>query len=152
MRIPVGKGFIAAAAVAVALLPNQLHGDVGSVRLSVAATGFKNLEGQAIVAVYVSKETWLHADKAFRLQKVKLAGPSITVDFADLAPGTYGVSVIHDENGNGKLDMRYLPVPGPREGAGVSNNARKQFGPPSWDDSKFALTDKDAVIEIKIRY
>jgi hypothetical protein len=31
MRTPVGKGLIAAVAVAVALLPDQLHGDVGSV-------------------------------------------------------------------------------------------------------------------------
>lgn len=152
MRIPLGIGLIAAVAIALALMPNQLHADIGSAKLSVAATGFKSVEGQAIVAVYASKETWLHADKAFRLQKVKLTGPSIAVEFADLPAGTYGVSVIHDENSNGKLDMRYLPVPGPREGAGVSNNARKKFGPPSWDDSKFALSDNGAAIEIKIQY
>ncbi len=151
MRIPVSNGVVAAAAIAVALLLNQLYGNAGSARLSVAATGFKSVEGQAIVAVYASRETWLHADKAFRVQQVKLIEPSITVEFADLPAGTYGVSVIHDENSNGKLDMRYLPVPGPREGAGVSNNARKRLGPPSWDDSKFLLSDDGAAIEITIQ-
>lgn len=120
--------------------------------LSVIATGFKNTKGKAIFALYASSEAWLKTDKALHVETVPITGDSVTVVFRDLIPGVYGASVIHDENGNGKLDMRWLPVPRPREGAGVSRDARKKFGPPSWDDAKFSLTDSSYAITIKLQY
>lgn len=128
------------------------HTDRTNVRLSITATGFKNTTGQAIIALYSSKETWLKSDRALRLQTVAIVGSSVTVTFDTLSPGTYAASAIHDENKNGKLDMRYFPIPRPREGAGVSNNARKALGPPSWDDAKFVLGDSASAITFRIRY
>lgn len=120
--------------------------------LSVTVNGFKDTKGQAIVAVYSSPETWLKSEKAVRRKKSKLNGPDLTVEFTDLAPGVFAVSAIHDENNNGKLDMRYFPVPRPREGAGVSNDARKALGPPSWDDAKFTVPATGYSITITLRY
>jgi uncharacterized protein (DUF2141 family) len=122
------------------------------VTLSVTVKGFKNTKGQAIVALYSSRETWLKSEKALRLQEAKIGGPNVTIDFTDLGPGVYAVSAIHDENENGKLDMRYFPVPRPREGAGVSNDARKNVGPPSWNDAKFTLPATSYSITITLRY
>ncbi|MFI5229878.1 MAG: DUF2141 domain-containing protein, partial [Gemmatimonadales bacterium] len=99
-----------------------------------------------------SSESWLKSEKAMRLETVKIEGPSVTVTFADLQPGVYAASAIHDENVNGKLDMRYFPIPRPKEGAGVSNDARKRLGPPSWDDAKFVLPDSAYAITIALRY
>ncbi|MFI5231656.1 MAG: DUF2141 domain-containing protein [Gemmatimonadales bacterium] len=123
-----------------------------NLRLTITATDFKNTTGQAIIALYASKETWLKSERALRLQIIPIVGSSVTVTFDSLSPGTYAASAIHDENKNGKLDMRYFPIPGPREGAGVSNNARKALGPPSWDDAKFMLQDTATVITFSIRY
>jgi uncharacterized protein (DUF2141 family) len=123
-----------------------------AVALSVMATGFKNTKGKAIFALYASSEAWLKTEKALHVETVPITGDSVTVVFRDVMPGVYGASVIHDENGNGKLDMRWLPVPRPREGAGVSRDARKKFGPPSWDDAKFALSDSSYAITIKLQY
>jgi uncharacterized protein (DUF2141 family) len=125
---------------------------LGKVTLSVTATGFKSTKGQAIVALYSSAESWLKSEKALRVETLKIDGASVTVRFADLTPGVYAASAIHDENENGKLDMRYFPIPRPREGAGVSNDARKSLGPPSWDDAKFTLPDSAYAITITLRY
>ena len=107
---------------------------------------------QAIVAVYSSKDAWLKVDRAVQVRKVKISGKKVDVTFNGLAPGAYAVSVVHDENENGKLDIRYFPYPRPEEGAGVSNDATATIGPPSWSDSTFRLTDKGGGIRIKVRY
>ncbi len=123
-----------------------------STTLSITATGFRNTKGQAIFALFDSPERWLKNEKATRTATVKIAGPAVTVTFTDLQPGVYAASAIHDENENGKLDMRYFPIPRPREGAGVSKGARKRLGPPSWDDAKFVLPDSAYAITIALRY
>jgi uncharacterized protein (DUF2141 family) len=129
-----------------------LHSDRINIRLTITATGFRNTTGQAIIALYSSKETWLKSARALRLQAVPIVGSSVTVTFDSLVPGTYAASAIHDENKNGKLDMRYFPIPRPREGAGVSNNARKALGPPSWHDAKFIVRDTATALTFNIRY
>lgn len=146
------KPIVVIAVLTRALLPDIGYGQDAKTTLAVSAEGFKNMKGQAIVAVYSSKDTWLKLEKAIRLQKIKLAKTEINVKFEGLVPGTYAVSVIHDENENGKLDMRYFPIPRPIEGAGVSNDARKSMGPPSWEDSRFTLSSVGTAIHIKIRY
>jgi len=146
------KAMVIKAALTCALFPSIGYCQDIKTTLSVSAEAFKNTKGQAIIAVYSSKETWLQPDKAIRFQKVKPVTAEINVRFEGLAPGTYAVSVIHDENENGKLDMRYFPIPRPREGAGVSNDARKSIGPPAWEDSRFTLSSVGTAIHIKIRY
>jgi uncharacterized protein (DUF2141 family) len=84
--------------------------------------------------------------------KLKIDGKTTETTFRDVPPGVYGVSVIHDENSNGKLDMKWFPVPGPAEGAGVSNDAQATIGAPSYDDAKVRVGDKGADIKIRIRY
>lgn len=77
--------------------------------------------------------------------------PAATRDiaFEGLAPGTYAVAVIHDENGNNKLDTT-LGIP--REGFGFSRNPAIGFGPPKFAAARFALTDAGATQDIRIRY
>jgi uncharacterized protein (DUF2141 family) len=57
--------------------------------------------------------------------------------------------LFHDENGDGRLDTNVLGIP--REGVGVSNNKIRSFGPPKWDDAKFALKG-DLVLDIALHY
>lgn len=125
---------------------------LAGVTLSITATGFRSIKGQAIIALYSSPESWLKSEKALHVQAVRIDSTSVTVRFADLAPGIYAASAIHDENENGKLDMRYFPIPRPRGGAGVSNNARRTLGPPAWDAARFTLPDSAYAVTIVLRY
>jgi uncharacterized protein (DUF2141 family) len=117
--------------------------------ITVHATGFRNADGQAIVALYRSASDWLKVGQAHRVATVPIGNGAVDVRFDGLDAGTYAVSVIHDENRNGKLDMRWFPWPKPKEGAGVSNDARG--GPPRWRDAKLEL-DRDANIQVSLTY
>lgn len=66
--------------------------------------------------------------------------------FEGLEAGTYAVSVLHDENGDDKLQTGFLGIP--KEPLGFSNGAKIRFGPPKWRDARFALSGTDATIVI----
>src|SRR6185312_779738 len=59
------------------------------------------------------------------------------ISFPGIAPGRYAVAVIHDENGNNKLDTM-LGIP--REGFGFSRNPVIRFGPPRFSAAAFPLS------------
>jgi uncharacterized protein (DUF2141 family) len=66
-----------------------------------------------------------------------------------LPPGGYAIAVIHDENGNGKLDT----IAGiPREGFGFSRNPRIAFGPPSFSAARFSIAGQREAQTIRMRY
>jgi uncharacterized protein (DUF2141 family) len=77
--------------------------------------------------------------------------PASTRDLrlSGLAPGNYAVAIIHDENGNAKLDTL---VGIPREGFGFSNNPAIAFGPPRFVAARFALVAGGTRQEIRMRY
>lgn len=133
-------------------LGGEAYAGGDKVSLSVSAVDFCNAKGQAIIAVFDSKEGWPKLERAIRVEKIKLEKVTVDVTFRDLPPGTYAVEVIHDENENGKLDMRWLPYPKPTEGAGASNDAPASIGPPSWSDARFKLSEKGGAITIHLRY
>lgn len=66
----------------------------------------------------------------------------------NLPAGTYGVQVMHDENGNGELDANLIGIP--KEPWGFSNNAKGKFGPPKWEDVQFTVGDEAVVQSISL--
>lgn len=65
-----------------------------------------------------------------------VAAGSGPITVGGLAPGQYAVAVIHDENGNDRLDT-FLGIP--REGFGFSRNPAIGFGPPPFTAARFAI-------------
>lgn len=78
---------------------------------------------------------------------IPAASPSLRLE--GLAPGTYAVAVIHDANGNAKLDTM-LGIP--REGFGFSRNPRIGFGPPRFSAAGFPLAGGTELQQVRIRY
>jgi len=66
-----------------------------------------------------------------------------------LARGTYVVAVIHDENGNAKLDT-FAGIP--KEGIGFSRNPRLMFGPPSFASAAFAVDGAPVSQTVRMKY
>jgi uncharacterized protein (DUF2141 family) len=66
--------------------------------------------------------------------------------FNNLAPGSYAVSIQHDEDGDGKLKTNFIKMP--KEGVGVSNNPG---GIPGWGKSQIQVSP-GSVISITMRY
>ena len=120
--------------------------------VSVKISGFKGSEGLALVTLYDSEQSWLKVPKAVQVVRAKIAGSALSVDFKDVKPGTYAVSVIHDENKNNELDMRWLPWPKPKEGVGVSNDPENKAGPPKWEAAKFDVANAAVTVKVTVKY
>ena len=71
------------------------------------------------------------------IEKVK-AG-SVTYTF-ELPKGTYAIGIFVDTNYNNKMDRNLFGIP--KEQFGFSNNAKGNFGPPSFEDASFEVSDK----------
>ena len=121
---------------------NQIH---------VEISGFRNDKGQALCAIFSSAAAFpKKADKAVARAKSAIVGRHAVCEFPGLPPGTYAVSVIHDENSNGKLDTNFMGIP--REGVGASNDAKGHFGPPKFDAASFRFEGSRLELKITITY
>jgi uncharacterized protein (DUF2141 family) len=123
----------------------------GKGTIIVTAVGFKGDKGQAVVALYKRGSGWLDLSKAYKLEKVAIKDGKISVKFKDLPFDQYGVTVLHDQNLNNKMDMQWLPYPKPEEGGGVSNNFVRS-GKPEYDKAKFDLSRALMSVRITIFY
>lgn len=71
------------------------------------------------------------------------------IAFTALPTGDYALAVMHDENGNARLDT-FAKVP--REGFGFSRNPAIRFGPPSFAKARFAVAAGDNRQDVRIKY
>lgn len=112
----------------------------------VNISNFKNNNGQVLVAIFNTKDTFLN--KGFKSAKVKIENNTCSVTFKNLPKGTYAISMFHDENNNNKLDTNFMGIP--KETYGCSNNAKGFFGPPKWEDAKFEISNQAIIQNIKL--
>jgi len=120
--------------------------------VTVKISGFKGTEGQALITLYDSEQSWLKVPKAVQVVRAKITGAGMTVELKDVKPGTYAVAVVHDENKNNELDMRWLPYPKPKEGLGISNDPENKAGPPKFEGAKFDVTTSGASVKATLKY
>ena len=64
-----------------------------------------------------------------------------------LKAGTYAVSIVYDEDSNGKLNTGFLGIP--TEKVGFSNNVTGTFGPPSFEKTSFTISGSRS-LEIRL--
>ncbi|MCL6265504.1 DUF2141 domain-containing protein [Flagellimonas myxillae] len=95
-------------------------------------------EGTLKVGLYNSAEKWL--EEVYMGESSDIKDGQCEVVFENLPFGTYGISVYHDENNNGKMD-KYLGF-FPKEDYACSNQAPAKYGPPEWKDAKFIINQK----------
>lgn len=105
--------------------------------LEISISGLRNARGTLRLCLTQNPKAFLdcRADPGARTLSVA-AREAGTLRLSGIAPGRYAISVIHDENDNGKLDT-LLAVP--REGFGFSRNPRIGMGPPRFEDVQFAV-------------
>jgi uncharacterized protein (DUF2141 family) len=72
-------------------------------------------------------------------------GVAIAV-FENVPSGAYAVMVLHDKNGNERMDFDTNRMP--TEAYGMSNNPMS-YGPPTWDDAKIQVS-KDTEITVRL--
>lgn len=121
---------------------NVIHVEVG---------GMRNNNGQIICALYSSADGFpKKSEKAIAHVNSAISDKQAVCEFLGIAPGTYAVSVFHDENSNGKLDTNFMGIP--REGVGASNDAKGHLGPPKFDAAAFLFSGGRMSLTIRINY
>ena len=120
----------------------------GSVEVSVS--GLRSAKGQVLACLTAKAKGFPNCrlDPAARKLAVP-AGGAVTLLFSGLPPGSYAVSLLHDENGNGKADMTLMI---PREGFGFSRDAAARFGPPKFSAAAFDVGADEVSVPIRMRY
>jgi uncharacterized protein (DUF2141 family) len=125
----------------------------GASTLTIKIKGIRNAKGKIDVALYGSDKGFpMDPSNAVGMKQVDVDPKTMTatVIFEKLPQGNYAATVMHDENLVGKMEFDASGVP--LEGYGISNNPDSSQGPPTWDDSKFAVSKPDAAIEISMIY
>ena len=110
--------------------------------LVVLVDGAKANKGQAVASLFSSEENYLKAPLVKLFSPIDSAGEA-RFEFPNLPAGTYAVSVVYDENSDGKLNTGLFGIP--TELVGVSNNAKGVFGPPSFDKTSFSVPESESI-------
>jgi uncharacterized protein (DUF2141 family) len=119
--------------------------------IHVDVTGLRSDNGQVLCALFSSAEAFpAKTDQAVARLTAKIAERQAFCDFIGIAPGTYAVSVVHDENSNGKLDRNLIGMP--REGVGASNDAKGHMGPPKFGAASFPYKGSRLDLKIHVNY
>ena len=119
-------------------------------RIKLNISNLTEVAGNVAILIFNAREGFPGDEKkAIRKAVLKVTDRVILHEFDRLPPGNYAVAVVHDKNGNSRLDTNFLGIP--NEGVGVSNNAWNRFGPPRFEDAVFVLKDSDVSLTIRLR-
>jgi uncharacterized protein (DUF2141 family) len=123
-------------------------GNAAAADLTVTVSDVRVQTGQLKIAVVGSAEGWDGKAEPVAVDAARPAGAEAVFRFTDLAPGSYAVQVMHDENDNGKLDTNFVGMP--IEGYGFSNNPHV-MRKPTWDEARFELGAEGAALTVNLR-
>jgi uncharacterized protein (DUF2141 family) len=121
--------------------------------LTIKVVGARNAKGKVRVAIFRDAKGFpdVPAD-AWKENVADIDAKALTAEtvFPGLPPGTYAVTVIHDENGDGKMDKNFLGMP--KEGHAASNNPDPKRRAPRFEEARFTLSAPALTLETRLLY
>lgn len=107
--------------------------------LSLSVEGLRNRTGTLSVCLFRDPGSFpdCGASKSAVRRTVPAAAANRPILFRDLPPGPYAVTVLHDENSDGRLDTNLLGIP--KEGVGITTNRLPRFSAPRFEDGRFEM-------------
>ena len=117
----------------------------------VTISGIRSGNGQILINVFKDNATYDKEKpvKTFVFDKKGLVDGKLVVP-CPLEPGVYGLTLVDDENSNGKIDKNLMGMP--KEGFGFSNFFMEKMKKPAFDDFKVDLSSANAPVGIRIKY
>ena len=126
---------------------NLLASETGDLKVTV--TGVRNSSGQIVVGLHYNKAGF--PDNPAQVFTCQLEGNVCEIVLNKIVFGEYAIALYHDENSNNSLDHGFLGLLH-KEGFGVSNNKRRKFTPPRYNDATFKFAKSNQEISIVVRY
>jgi len=138
----------------VAMLSGALHAEAagmpstGGDTLAVTVTGLHSAKGQLVACLWQDRSGFPSCEKSRTARRitVPVAGATMHLAFAGIAPGAYAVTVVHDEDDNGRLKHNVIGMP--EEGVGISND---RGGMPAFARSLVEVGPNSA-ITVRVKY
>jgi len=121
--------------------------------LKVRIDGLRSTRGKILAYVWNQGDGFpSEKRKTLTIAEVAIRGGQAEVDVEiPASEKRLAVSVMHDENGNGKMDSNVLGIP--LEGYATSNNVpHSMTGPPRYKDAEFEMRASAADVHIKMLY
>ena len=114
-----------------------LFSGVKTHKLSIHISGISKIKGSLFIAIFRATDDFPVFGKQYKGIVKEVEGKSQNYNFDDLPEGEYALAIYQDENRNKILDKNLLGIP--TEIYGFSNNARRTFSAPSFQEAKFKL-------------
>lgn len=137
---------LAAVAVSAPLQAEPTGSDV-----TVSVTNLRNSDGVLRACMTQDQDRFPRCQNGQQSYRVVVpAGEGAVLHFRDVAPGTYAIALLHDENDNGRADRALGMMP--TEGFGFSRDAPVRMGPPDFDDAAITIGASSSRVTIRMRY
>jgi uncharacterized protein (DUF2141 family) len=119
--------------------------------LEIRITGLRNAKGKVNVNIF-NKEEGFPDDplRSFGWKTVKIVPDTVVIMFEDLPYGNYAVSVLHDENENGKIEKSFWGIP--KEGFAFSCNYTPKYRSPVFSEAMLKLDKPRMTEKLKMLY
>ena len=114
------------------------------VNITVTIENVLSSAGQVIGSLHTA-DTFMKG-AGIQNQSVDANTGEVTLTFTDVEPGIFALMLMHDANGNQRMDFE--PTGMPKES--YATTGEMTFGPPSFESSKFEVADTD--LEFRIRF
>jgi len=124
---------------------------VNAQNVIVKITNIRNNKGKIVAAVFENAKAFKKEMPVFDKKLSKSNVKSGVMCFKlKLKPGTYGITILDDENNDGKMEYSFIGLP--KEGYGFSNFYHTGLSRPKFKDFAFIIGKKDVFIQVKMKY
>ncbi len=121
-----------------------------SATLDVTVAGLRSVKGNVLICLTTNAKHFPDCGKDPKAIKQSVSASNAwAIRFADVAPGTYALALVHDENANNKMDVAVFL---PKEGFAFSRNPAVVFGPPKFGAAQFKVTHGEMSQRVTMKY
>jgi uncharacterized protein (DUF2141 family) len=125
-----------------------VRGSTAGGQIRVVVRGLRNDQGRVGCGLFNHAEGFpSNRQKVYRQIWTPTHNGSATCEFNRIPAGTYAVTVLHDEDSDGKMHFNWIGMP--TEGYGFSNNAKATPFAPSFNAASFGY-DGEGLMSITI--
>jgi len=121
-----------------------------SIHVHVTVVGFKNEKGTCRLLLFKEQKGFPENPTYAILALNSNINKDSTHFHFKVIPGVYAISILHDENTNGKIDKTWYGKP--TEGFGVSNNPKIRRSIPAFKESRINVDERNNSLLIRLNY
>jgi uncharacterized protein (DUF2141 family) len=123
----------------------------GTASILVRVSDFRKNSGKLLIALYDGSTPFLSETELPAGFAADIKNGKSEKLLTNLPAGEYAISVMHDENGNKRMDYNALGIP--VEGYGLSNNVRLYFSKPAYKSCTFLIKEGQMkTVDITMKY